>query len=361
MSVSRQELQAVENQLVEAGISRDVARARVQEIERGASGRKVFNLLFQDQIGKVAKDAMSELFRVRSPMRRAQTFDQLVKKLLDYKGRRPTRSRARENLKGLGLPQDFIKWAVDERIPFTPAKIADQVVQLRRNGKSQEKAWREGLKLAAQDHIIEGALRADVTQLGIAWTAAAVIALISLLCSVVFAVIELVIYGVGQARSRKQEAAFKKERQNYPLTEVERRELVILMEGKATWEAARQVALDYIRNFREGRKGFRSDEEESLEAMWREARTAEREAEREARLERILYSGGTARIRSASAQAALMHAGWESSGANVDIMEQRLARMRRSRWLQQALELGLPLAVGGSLLAGIVLVSGARK
>jgi hypothetical protein len=357
VAVSRQELQAIENQLVEAGISRNVARSRVQEIERGASGRQIFNLLFENQMAKVAKEATAELFKVRLPVRRAQTFDQLIKRLLTYTGKRPTRDNARHNLEGLGLPADWIDWAVDQRIPFTPAKIAQEVVKLRRKGKSQEKAWREGLKLAAQDRIIETAMRGDVTQLGQGLSAAAIIALISLILTAVLAIVQFIMMGVRSARSRKEEAAFKKERQNLPLTEVEKRELVMLMESKATWPEASQVALDYITNFREGRKGFRGNEEETLKAMWAEARKAESDLAQAERVEALLYAGETARIRRAGTQAAALHAGWERAARNVEQAEARVAQLRRSRLVGKVVDIGVPLVVGSAIVGGLVLLA----
>jgi hypothetical protein len=357
MPVTSQELQAVENQLVEAGISRSVARSRVAEIERGATGRQIFNLLFEDQIGKVAKEATAELFKVRLPVRRAQAFDQIIRQLLTYTGKRPVRSQARQNLEALGLPADWIDWAVDKRIPFTPAKIAQDVVKLQRKGKTQEQSWREGLKLAAQDRLVETAMRGEVAQLGIVWTAALVISLIGIILAALFGIIELIMAAVRNVRARREEEEFKQERQNLPLTEVEKRELVELMYNKATWAEASQVALDYIKNFREGRSGFRGTEEKTLKAMWSEERKAESDLAREERIEAIMYAGTTARMRSSRLQAEKLRAGQAWGAANLATMEARIAELRRGRLVRTAVDLAVPAVVGGGILTVLVLLA----
>lgn len=356
MAATDQDYKALENQLVEAGVSRSIARSRIDQIRRGASGREIFNLLFQDQIGRIASDATKELFRIKSISSRASAFDKLIKKLLTYSGARPAKTQARKNLEALGLDEDWIDWAVEERIQFTPRTIAKEVIKLQRRGVKREDSWREGLKLAAQDRIVDQAMRGEVTQLG-DFGITEIILLVAAIVAALLAIVSWIIEAVGNSQLEDEAAELLKERQNRPLTEVEKLELADMMASSKTWDQAETVALAFIVAAREGRKGFVETEKTDLVVAWEEARAELTSEEFEQRVTLLAYDAETARMARSGAAAAQRRTGLSIVGERLAIAEARMASARDGMASRIAITYGIPIVLGGGILAGLVFLA----
>lgn len=341
--------------LKRVGYSESEARSMAYEVVQRGNAAHAFDILFNRKIRSVMRDFQQKVDRsAKTVVDQNRAYNLALEELVSGSKRPRDKQVARENLEALGIPEEEVNWALNERTPIDLRWCTNKINRLRQQGKSLAKARREVLETAARDRVIVAVMDGEVTELG-SISVTAIVMIILAVISAVLAVAAWIYDMVKSSQLEKEAEKLFRERQEAPLedSEIQLNLLPLLIELRLeTWEEVRAATLRFLVQQRSGRNYFVGDEEERVKRYWDEHLRELREEAKEERIVDRLSNLFSSRERRAGETSQVRRTETTAAYNVLARINQQITASSRSVLLENTLKYGVPtLAIAGGIYA----------
>lgn len=340
------ERRALEQRLREAGLTSAEARSVATRVLEANQPYAAWDALFNKGITRKVAEAVDKIFTLQTTDLRAQAFDRCVRDLLARTHTSINRDMARQNLEALEMGDDEINWALQQHGKLTSSKVKKLLNDKLKTGMGNKEATRDVLRTVCHANMLDGAMRGEAVQLGEPITAI-ILAIVSILSAIFAAVWAVVEYFIAKG----DEEDFRRERKNLPLNAEEKIEFVeqaitTHMDNleSYTWAQAKPDILSYVRTYREGRRKFVGDEEESVRSIFNARRNEFLSLHQDVRVEELITDASEAARRAARGRAADRMAALEMAFGRLAPTESAITQRKIGKGLLYG---GIALGVAG--------------